>query len=874
MRHAFQLFASLVIANALYINSGCTTTFEPVDNDGADSPSITELAAQKASLETFTDLVQQANLTDTLSAGGPFTVFAPTDAAFAKVDPAVLDAIVADGQLAAVLKYHVVPGTLTAADVIGMTSVTTITGDTLDVVIVGNQVTVGGAVVTDTDNLAGNGVIHGIASVLLPPSDQPLERTQKNIVETAAGNGQFDTLLAAATAAGLADTLANDGPFTVFAPTDAAFQALPEGALDALLAEPTALADVLLYHVVAGDLKAEQVVAATSLPTLQGADIEIVANESGVFINDAQVMITDIACTNGTIHVIDAVLSVPEPTVPGPQPAQSIIDVAQNAGGFDTLLSAVDIAGLTDTLKGDGPFTVFAPTDAAFNALPSAVLGALLNDPAALADVLLYHVVGSQLSSDVILATNSLNTLQGTSISITTGGGKLAVNGATVIITDIVADNGVIHVIDAVLVPEADKEIEPVDPPTQPPAGVGTIVEEAQGNDHLGTLLTAVSAAGLTETLQGEGPFTLFAPTDSAFNALPQGALAGLLENPEALTDVLLYHVAEGALTSDTLSDLEAVDTIQGEAAPIGAVGSVLTIDGAPVTVADIECSNGVIHVINAVLLPPPPGTIAEEAAEAGNFTTLLAAATAAGLAGTLHDPNADLTVFAPTDDAFAALPEGVLESLLANPDALADILLYHVLDGTKKSDEVLAASLLGTLQGSDVKITVENGAAYVNDAQIIVTDIKANNGVIHVIDAVLTPPGTIGQTLLAHPQLFSTLVTATQVAGLYAALDAPGQLTVFAPTNDAFAALPEGVLKDLFADPVALGNILGYHAVVGKFAAADVLEAGALTTLTEQDIEFSVVGGDVFVNGAQIVTTDIPTSNGVIHVIDAVLIP
>lgn len=133
-----------------------------------------------------------------------------------------------------------------------------------------------------------------------------------NIVEVAAGAGSFNTLLAAAEAAGLAETLATGGPFTVFAPTDAAFAALPEGTIEALLADPAALADILLYHVVSGTVTSEQVVGLSSATSLQGSEIAIMIHDGQVMVNGATVVAVDIEASNGIIHVIDAVILPPE----------------------------------------------------------------------------------------------------------------------------------------------------------------------------------------------------------------------------------------------------------------------------------------------------------------------------------------------------------------------------------------------------------------------------------------------------------------------------------------------------------------------------------------------------------------------------------
>ena len=277
---------------------------------------------------------------------------------------------------------------------------------------------------------------------------------------------------------------------------------------------------------------------------------------------------------------------------------------------------------------------------------------------------------------------------------------------------------------------------------------MGSIVDIAVADGRFTTLVTAVQAAGLAETLSGEGAFTVFAPTDDAFAALPEGTVESLLEDPEgALTDVLLYHVVESKVLAETVVTLENATTLGGEDVAITVTdGNVFLNDTVQVIITDIEASNGVIHVIDAVLLPPGMAaeelpTIAEIAVEDGRFTTLVAALEAAGLVETFAGEGA-FTVFAPTDDAFATLPEGTVASLLEDPEGpLTDILLYHVVDGAVPSETVVTLENATTLGGEDVTITVEDGNVFLNDTvQVIITDIEASNGVIHVIDAVLLP--------------------------------------------------------------------------------------------------------------------------------------
>jgi uncharacterized surface protein with fasciclin (FAS1) repeats len=265
-----------------------------------------------------------------------------------------------------------------------------------------------------------------------------------DIVDTAVAAGSFKTLVAAVKAAGLVDTLKGDGPFTVFAPSDEAFAKLPRGTVEALLADKAKLAAILTYHVVPGKLMAADVVGSTWLETAQGQSVRISVSADEVRIDGARIVATDIPASNGVIHVIDTVIL----------PRKDIVDTAASAKTFKTLLAAAEAAGLVETLKSKGPFTVFAPTDDAFAKLPAGTVAALLRDKAKLAAILTYHVVpGRVLSTDLPLGDLSAKTAQGGKIDINRSDRGVTVNGARVLSADIIAGNGVIHVIDTVILP-------------------------------------------------------------------------------------------------------------------------------------------------------------------------------------------------------------------------------------------------------------------------------------------------------------------------------------------------------------------------------------------------------------------------------------
>jgi uncharacterized surface protein with fasciclin (FAS1) repeats len=411
----------------------------------------------------------------------------------------------------------------------------------------------------------------------------------------------------------------------------------------------------------------------------------------------------------------------------------SVVDIIVNSPDHNTLEAAVVAAELADDLSGPGPFTVFAPTDAAFAALPAGVVDALLVDPTGdLAQILLYHVVSGAALSTSLTDGQTITTLQGEDITVSINMNGVMIDLSTVVVADIIADNGVVHVIDAVLLP-------PASTPT-------TVVDVIVNSDVHNTLEAAVVAAGLVETLSGTGPFTVFAPTDNAFAALPAGTIETLLADPTgALTQILLYHVVGTEALSTDLTDGQTVATLQGQTVTVTINTEGVFINNAQVTVADIVTDNGVIHVIDAVLVPQQPvsTTVVDIIVNSAEHNTLEAAVVAAGLVETLSG-DGPFTVFAPTDAAFALLPTGTVETLLDDPTgALTQILLYHVVGAEALSTDLTDGQTVSTLEGQPVTVTINASGVFINTAQVVMADVTADNGVVHVIDAVLLPTPT-----------------------------------------------------------------------------------------------------------------------------------
>lgn len=280
------------------------------------------------------------------------------------------------------------------------------------------------------------------------------------------------------------------------------------------------------------------------------------------------------------------------PSVLEVQETKNVLGVAEAAGSFKTLVAAVRAAGLVEALSGKGPFTVFAPTDAAFAKLPKGTLESLLKpeNKKVLETILTYHVVPGRVLAKDVVKLDEARALNGQRIAIQVGEAGVDVAGVRVTTTDVMASNGVIHIVDSVMMPNTDD-----------------ILTTATKAGSFTTLAAAIGAAGLVETLSGRGPFTVFAPTDEAFAALPAGALADLLkpENKDRLGAVLKLHVVSGRVSAREALKAGSATSLGGTELPIvkNEAGEV-TVHGAKVVTADLDTTNGVIHVIDRVLLP------------------------------------------------------------------------------------------------------------------------------------------------------------------------------------------------------------------------------------------------------------------------------
>ena len=555
------------------------------------------------------------------------------------------------------------------------------------------------------------------------------------IIDVAAGDGRFKTLVAAVKAAGLIKTLSSPGPFTVFAPTDTAFGKLPAGTVADLLkpVNLVKLQELLKYHVVAGKVMAADVVKLSFAKTLaDGLNVSIRVENGKVFINDSQVIFTDIPCANGVIHVIDTVLS----------PQTTTYDLLVGSKKFNTLVAALGAAGLATALSGPDPITVFAPTDAAFAKLPTGTVEDLLKaaNLVKLQELLKYHALaGKVMAADIINAiadgsgSTYVRTLAGPSISINEKNGYVNLNdSAKVTITDVVGSNGVVvHVIDTVLSPQTIYQLLKAD------------------QQQFGTLVAVIDAAGIAATLLSDEYTTIFAPNNDAFRELLAGALQNLLkpDNRDALRELVKNHATAGEIELVDVSSY--VEMNNGYTAYFDNNGEQPLINGVKLVDQSnpIVASNGKIFRVERVLSLQSVRDMVEHIDSLNEFDMLLNA----------FPENSEVkeALGAGYVTLFAPLNSGVRERLSEIPEPLTveqkeSFLKQHIVVGNQQDGSLVKADFelasvntsgqaYTTLAGRALAFTkTTQGVFKVNGTKIENYDIQCKNGTIHAIDKVL----------------------------------------------------------------------------------------------------------------------------------------
>jgi uncharacterized surface protein with fasciclin (FAS1) repeats len=627
---------------------------------------------------------------------------------------------------------------------------------------------------------------------------------------------------------------------------------------------------------------------AVSVPTLQGEELTIALDGDQVVFNDGQATLDidnlDYAASNGILHVIDGLL-----LPPSLQETNTVADILADDAQFSTLLTAAEQAGLAGALgDAEATYTVFAPNNDAFGPIN---VDALLNAPMELESVLGYHVVPDQalFAGDLAEGENTVTTLAGAELTVVREGESVFIEGSQVIRTDIEADNGVVHVIDRTLLGNQDL------------AGVARLVAETE------RLFGAVSDFGLASAFADAHGWTVFGPNNDTFAGAD---LSGFTSHE--VEQILKYHViAEEVIDSEALLELlggagggakiksarmksaggggaVSVPTLQGEELTIALDGDQVVFNDGQATLdidnLDYAASNGILHVIDGLLLPPSlqQPSITEVVSESSDFSTLATALGAVGLDATLGDENATFTVFAPVNASFAPYD---VDYLLDNPMLLEEVLGYHVVQGAAVfAGDLSDGDTFTTVQGDEIEVAIHNGDLFVEGAQVKTADIEASNGVVHVVDDVLLTNRTAVERATVT-EAFSILVDLVGHAHLAEVLSGPGPdgkdgITVFAPTNEAFLGALDANHNGLIDNheiPSNVGDILQYHVLDDVFFAAEVpTTKTALPTLQGAHVTVVRNGSHVAVNPdtdhAAVIAPDREVSNGVIHGINTVL--
>ena len=397
------------------------------------------------------------------------------------------------------------------------------------------------------------------------------------------------------------------------------------------------------------------------------------------------------------------------------------------------------------------------------------------------------------------------------------------------------------------------------------------------------SLAAAVVKAELMPALTDPlSTLTVFAPTNAAFDTLASVLgtdINGLLALPN-LADVLTYHVLGTEVESTDITNGSIVQPLSASNTlklTLTSGGNVF-VNQAQVTAADIEADNGIVHVLNEVVLPVK--TVVDRALENG-FSSLATAVVNSELMPALTNPFSTLTVFAPTNEAFDNLASALgtdINGLLSDPD-LAEVLIYHVLGTEVESTDITNGAIVQPLSNANtLKLTLTSGGnVFVNQAQVTAADIEADNGVVHVLDAVLLPSETVVDVALDNG--FTSLAAAVVKAELIPALTNPlSTLTVFAPTNEAFDNLSTALGTDIngLLELPNLADVLTYH-VLGTYVASSDITNGAIVQplSATNNLKLTLTsGGDVFVNQAKVSAADIEADNGIVHVLDGVVLP
>ncbi|XP_026129432.1 periostin isoform X2 [Carassius auratus] len=509
----------------------------------------------------------------------------------------------------------------------------------------------------------------------------------------------------------LMEELTGAGSYTMFAPSDDAWIELDPALRDAMVSSGnTELYNALHYHMVnkrllTKDLKNDMTLE--SMHNKQGLYINHYSN-GVVTVNCARIIHGNQVATNGVVHVIDRVISVV---------SQTIKEVIESNDDLASLNTVALRSGLQDQLGEPGHYTLFAPTNEAFDKVGGEVLERLMSDTTVLQALLKYHLLNSVQCSEAIMVGSVYGTLEGSNIEIGCDGESLTVNGIKMVLKkDIVTSNGVIHLISQVLMPDSAKQVT-------------ELIGKSQS-----VFSDLVSQLGLSAAMQPETEYTILAPLNGAFSdgvmSMDQRFLKTILEN----------HIVKLKISLSDLYSGQLLETLGGKLLRVFIYRTAVCIENACMVRGSREGSNGVLHLMRS-LIQPPETTIYELLLKDGRFKIFLSLMESAGLTDLLKQEGS-YTLFAPEDAAFGTLTEEDITLLKSDINTLRVILLYHFSNGVFINGglEGGVTNLLKTIQGNNLQVLSVNNSIRVNSVEVPDFDLMASNGVVHVVKTILYP--------------------------------------------------------------------------------------------------------------------------------------
>lgn len=844
--------------------------------------------AQRGQHTKFLSMVSAAGLTSTLDGAGPFTIFAPTDAAYDTFPTLVISNLIVNltaptnqALLKGAIQFHVASGQVTAASLGVLSKLPMTDGSQANITSSSGQLKINHARITQAGIAAANGTIHVIDAVLVPPN---LAATV-TVAHRVRIDGRFTTLTLLLDQGGYSDPGLNRFiPRTLFAPTDAAFAKLPASTVSALF-DPANVNDLffrLNYLISRTDSPASVLSVTPNLPTV-AEEFLPVTTAGGLKVGGAAVVEADLKCLNGWIHAIDTFI-----TRPSLLETQTAYDFLKEDPNFSTMVEIFEATGFGDVLRQRAAsLTVFAPPNSSWAKLNPAVLK-VLKDPT-YRNVTVYYAAIQIVQPRFLLETlnqffggGTVATTYGTPVTVGKSGSTYLINGVPVTTPNILTTNGNINFTAENFI----KDFLPMDIDIR-------AVLEADG--RFTKWLQALRTAGLESLLASNDPasfVTVVAPTDTGINALPPGAFDNLLraENRASLELFVRKHLVPGTQRSSRFNPAITLTTLAGTPLTFQPAGGGFTAGGVPIVTLDeilaneISATNGVIHAIQSVLpgtvpsIPVVPPVISA-LRQAGQFGTFLAAIDAAGISNSIG-ASAPTTIFAPSDAAFAALPAGTVDNLLKpqNKQQLLAILNYMQVAGRRPAADLATVRRLQSLQGQNLNVIPRDGALFINTAALTRPDIVAGEGIIHGINQVLFPP-PVPETrnaidMLAGDGRFTLLLTALSAAGYTDLVRTNKNLTLLAPTDEAFAAGPPGKLENLLLpeNVLLLRDQLDHHMLSGQRLAASFVNGLPVNSLAVVPHFVTVEGGALRFSGGLVIDRDLATGSCLIQVLDTVI--